>query len=81
MAITARALLLCCLMATLPLTGCITTQAPTPQVLTEENEQSSAEVCSLPSESLTQTSTGQSRLMVLRDNLDYLFHHLTPEQN
>ena len=56
MAITARALLLCCLMATLPLTGCITTQAPTPQVLTEES-QSSAEVCSLPSESLTQTST------------------------
>ena len=55
MAITARALLLCCLMATLPLTGCITTQAPTPQVLAEES-QSSAEVCSLPSESLSQTS-------------------------
>ena len=55
MAITARALLLCCLMATLPLTGCITTQAPTTQVLTEES-QSSAEVCSLPSESLSQTS-------------------------
>lgn len=55
MAITARALLLCCLMATLPLTGCITTEAPTPQLVIEENE-SSAEVCSLPSEPVTQTS-------------------------
>ena len=55
MAITARALLLCCLMVTLPLTGCITTEAPTPQLVIEENE-SSAEVCSLPSEAVTQTS-------------------------
>ena len=38
MAITARALLLCCLMVTLPLTGCITTEAPTPQLVIEENE-------------------------------------------
>jgi len=42
-------------MATLPLTGCITTEAPTPQLVIEENE-SSAEVCSLPSEPVTQTS-------------------------
>lgn len=50
-----RALLLFCLMLTIPLTGCITTGNVEPQLPIEESEVV-AEVCSLPSQSATQVS-------------------------
>ena len=55
MAITARALLLCCLIATLPLTGCLTTEISSTEVILVENEQST-NPCSTPSQSATQTT-------------------------
>ena len=55
MAITARALLLCCLMATLPLTGCLTTEISPTEIILVENEQSTIP-CLTASQSATQTT-------------------------
>ena len=55
MAITARALLLCCLMATLPLTGCLTTEISPTEIILVENEQST-NPCLTASQSATQTT-------------------------
>ncbi|MEC8258031.1 MAG: PHB depolymerase family esterase, partial [Candidatus Thermoplasmatota archaeon] len=55
MAVKTRAILLFCLMFTLPMAGCITTESVEPQLVLEEDE-TTAEVCSLPSESVTQTT-------------------------
>lgn len=55
MAVKSRAILLFCLMFTLPMAGCISTESVEPQLVPEENEVI-AEVCSLPSVSATQTS-------------------------
>ena len=55
MAITARALLLCCLMATLPLTGCLTSEISPTEIILVENEQST-NPCLTASQSVTQTT-------------------------
>ena len=55
MAITARALLLCCLMAMLPLTGCLTTEISPTEIILVENEQST-NPCLTASQSATQTT-------------------------
>ena len=55
MAITARALLLCCLMATLPLTGCLTTEISPTEIILVENEKSTIP-CLTASQSATQTT-------------------------
>ena len=55
MAITARALLLCCLMATLPLTGCLTSEISPTEIILIENEQST-NPCLTASQSATQTT-------------------------
>jgi len=55
MAITARALLLCCLMAMLPLTGCLTTEISPTEIILIENEQST-NPCLTASQSATQTT-------------------------
>ncbi|MEC7589322.1 MAG: PHB depolymerase family esterase [Candidatus Thermoplasmatota archaeon] len=55
MAITARALLLCCLMATLPLTGCLTSEISPTEIILVENEQST-NPCLTASQSATQTT-------------------------
>ena len=55
MAIRARALLLCCLMATLPLTGCLTTEISSTETILVENEQST-NPCLTASQSATQVT-------------------------
>ena len=55
MAITARALLLCCLMAMLPLTGCLTSEISPTEIILVENEQST-NPCLTASQSVTQTT-------------------------
>ena len=55
MAITARALLLCCLIATLPLTGCLTSEISPTEIILVENEQST-NPCLTASQSVTQTT-------------------------
>ena len=55
MAITARALLLCCLMAPLPLTGCLTSEISPTEIILVENEQST-NPCLTASQSVTQTT-------------------------
>ncbi|DAC53614.1 MAG TPA: hypothetical protein HA359_03485 [Candidatus Poseidoniaceae archaeon] len=55
MAGKSRALLLFFLMLTLPLTGCITTESPVPEILDEGNDMLS-DSCSLPSQSITQST-------------------------
>ena len=55
MAITARALLLCCLMSTLPLTGCLTSEISPTEIILVENDQST-NPCLTASQSVTQTT-------------------------
>ena len=55
MAITARALLLCCLMAMLPLTGCLTSEISPTEIILVENDQST-NPCLTASQSVTQTT-------------------------
>jgi polyhydroxybutyrate depolymerase len=55
MAGKSRALLLFFLMLTLPLAGCITTESSAPEILDEGNDMMSNS-CSLPSESITQST-------------------------
>ena len=55
MAITARALLLCCLMAALPLTGCLTSEISPTEIILVENDQST-NPCLTASESVIQTT-------------------------
>ena len=55
MAAKARALLLFLLVLTLPLAGCITTERGEPDIL-DEGTAMAGDVCSLPSQSVTQSS-------------------------